>query len=223
MTAWQVFFSGSRPGRHRPCGWILAVFLFALAAACPAPTHAATKTSASEPVTQVYFIRGFLGIFSTGFDSMAKDLAKRGIVAETYGHLSTSAIRARIVSQYATTGKRKRRPIILVGHSFGGNAAFQVASQLNKDGIPVALVITVDPTRAGPLSENVKSYVNYFFPGNGLGAELKAKSGVPQSRIKNTDMRKRTDVAGAGDDHWTVTHNAAIQSEIMKAVKRAAR
>jgi phosphoribosylformylglycinamidine synthase I len=79
------------------------------------------------------------------------------------------------------------------------------------------------PTRGGPLSSNVGRYVNFFFSGNGLGSRLKSAPGVPQSRITNIDMGEREEVAGAGDDHWTVTHNAAIQSEILKLVKRAAR
>lgn len=193
-----------------------------LAASVAGPARAASKSAvASEPATQIYFIRGFLGIFSTGFDSMARDLAKARIGARVYGHLDGSAVRASIVRQFSQS--KKRKPVILVGHSFGGNAALQVAAQLKKDNIPVALVITVDPTRSGPLAANVKNYVNYYFPANGLGAQIKPASGVPQSRIRNIDMRKRIDVAGVGDDHWTVTHNAAIQSEILKAVKRAAR
>lgn len=200
--------------------WLLAVCFLALTG--PAPARAAsTASAATEPATQVYFIRGFLGVFSTGFDSMAKSLAKDKIKAEVYGHLSGSLVRAKIIKQYGQS--KRKKPIILVGHSFGGNAVFEVAAKLRKQNIPVALLISVDPTRAGPLSSNVKRYVNYFFPGNGLGSELKPGSGVPQSRIKNIDMRKRVDVAGAGDDHWTVTNNAALTREILKAVKRAVR
>jgi len=204
----------------RHAAWLLAVCLLALTGPAPAPA-ASTTSAATEPATQVYFIRGFLGIFSTGFDSMAKSLAKDKIKAEVYGHLSGSSVRAKIIKQYGQS--KRKKPIILVGHSFGGNAVFEVAAKLRKQNIPVALLISVDPTRAGPLSSNVKRYVNYFFPGNGLGSELKPGSGVPQSRIKNIDMRKRVDVAGAGDDHWTVTNNAALIREILKAVKRAVR
>ncbi|MCY0095380.1 thioesterase domain-containing protein [Hoeflea ulvae] len=196
---------------------LLVAGLLAVTAAAPARAASA----ASEAPTQVYFIRGFLGIFSTGFDQMAKSLAKDRIKAEVYGHLSGSSVRAKIIREYDRS--RRKRPIILVGHSFGGNAVFEVAAKLRKNNIPVALLISVDPTRAGPLSDNVKRYVNYFFPGNGLGSELKPQPGVPKSRIKNIDMRKRVDVAGAGDDHWTVTTNAALAREILKAVKRAAR
>jgi len=221
MMAFQVFATRHQIGSLRPAFWLLAAFMLVSSATGPLPVQAAAKTADAEPATQVYFIRGFLGIFSTGFDGMAKSLSKDKIHTEVFGHLSGSSVRTRIAKQHAQS--KKHKPIILVGHSFGGNAAFEVASGLRKDNIPVALVITVDPTRAGPLSTNVKRYVNYFFPGNGLGAQLKARSGVRQSRIKNIDMRKRIDVAGAGDGHWTVTNNAAIQSEILKAIKRAAR
>jgi len=222
MMAFQVFATRFHLVSLRPGFWLLAAFMLASTATGPLPAHAASKAAAAtEPATQVYFIRGFMGIFSSGFDSMAKSLAKGKIKAEVYGHLSGSSVRAKIARQYAQS--KKHKPIILVGHSFGGNAAFQIASGLRADNIPVALVITVDPTRAGPLASNVKRYVNYYFPGNGLGSELKAKSGVRQSRIKNINMQDRNDVAGVGDGHWTVTNNAAIQSEIMKAIKRAAR
>ena len=207
--------------RHTRSLWLLVAVLLAAILSSLVQAHAAGKTSASEPATQVYFIRGFMGIFSTGFDTMAKSLAKHKVQAKVYGHLSGSAVRARIAKQYAQS--KRHKPIILVGHSFGGNAAFEVASGLRKDNIPVELVITVDPTRAGPLSKNVKRYVNYYFSGNGLGSKLKPRSGVSGSRIKNIDMRKRDDVVGEGDDHWTVTNNDAIQSEILRAVRRAAR
>ena len=222
MTAFQGSPSGFRHSLIRTALWLVAVCFLAIPMLGPAPATAASNAKdAGDPPTQVYFIRGFLGIFSTGFDSMAKDLARDKIRAEVYGHLSGSSVRAKIVRQYAQS--KKRRPIVLVGHSFGGNAVLEVAANLRKDNIPVALVITVDPTRAGPLSDNVKKYVNYYFSANRLGSKLRPRSGVPQSRITNIDMRKRADVTGAGDDHWTVTHNAAIQAEIMKAVKRAAR
>ncbi|WP_052161040.1 thioesterase domain-containing protein [Hoeflea sp. BAL378] len=218
MTAFPI--SSLRLWRLSRAPGAAILLLLALILPVPSPATAAAKP-AGEPATQVYFIRGFLGVFSTGFDEMARTLARDRIRAEVYGHLSGATVRAKIVSQWRQS--KKPRPVVLVGHSFGGNAVFEIASLLAKDNIPVALVISVDPTRAGPLSANVKKYVNYYFPGNGLGSELKPRSGVAPSRISNIDMRKRADVAGAGDDHWTVTHNGALQAEILKAVKRAAR
>lgn len=199
--------------------WMLALLL---AGALPLAAQAASqKPGKSEPVTQVYLIRGFMGIFSTGLDRMAKDLAKIRIKAEVHGHLNGSGIRAKILRQRAQS-TRKRPKLVLVGHSFGGNAALAIAKQLRAEDIKVDLVVTVDPTRSGPVSDNVRRYVNYYFPGNGLGAKLNV-NGALNKRIKNIDMRKHVDVANAGDDHWTVTHNAAVQREILSAVKTALR
>lgn len=185
------------------------------------PVQAASKKPAAEPVTQVYFIRGFMGVFSTGFDKMAKDFEKSRVHAEVYSHLSTSAITAKIAREFSRSQKRRKK-LVLIGHSFGGNAAFAVASKLQQKNITVDLVITVDPTRSGPVSSNVRKYVNYYFPGNGLGTKLAAKS-VPAKRITNIDMRKRSDIAAEGDDHWTITNNAAITKEIIASIKRALR
>nr|WP_255561784.1 alpha/beta fold hydrolase [Pseudohoeflea sp. DP4N28-3] len=154
---------------------------------------------------------------------MAKELRTKGIEARVYSHLSAGAVRARIARQYKAANRRARKPIVLVGHSFGGNAALAVAHQLSRDNIPVKLVVTVDPTRGGPVANNVARYVNYYFDGGGLGASLKASARMPRSRVRNIDMRVRDDVVGAGDNHWSVTHNKVIQSEILKQVRRAAR
>jgi dienelactone hydrolase len=192
-------------------GGIAALVLAAVGATAPA--LAAPKAKA-DPVTHVYFIRGFLNVFSTGFDAMAAKLKARGVKASVFGHLSGSSVRAQILSDMKKTGK-KPKPIVIVGHSFGGNAAFEVARSLAKDNVPVDLVITVDPTRGGPISPNVKRYVNYYFPANGLGASIPASAG---KRARNIDLKARTDVAGVGDDHWTVTHNAALEKEILGAI-----
>ncbi|WP_420409660.1 hypothetical protein [Hoeflea sp.] len=216
----------ARVARTNPLHALLLACLLTLGVAAgaatvsPGPAFADSKKAADE-VTQVYFIRGFMGVFSTGFDKMAKDLEKSGINARVYGHMSGGAISSRIAKEFGQSGKRRKK-LVLIGHSFGGNAALSVAKRLRSKDITVDLVITVDPTRSGPVSSNVRQYVNYYFPGNGLGAKL-ASGPVPARRIKNIDMRKRADIAGEGDDHWTVTHNAAIRKEITNAIRRTVR
>lgn len=223
----SVFFrclaqgAGTRP-LHELFLACALVFSIAAGTATLTPNVAAAASKKSnDEVTQVYFIRGFLGVFSTGFDKMAKELKKSGIDAKVYGHMSGGAISSRIAKEFGQSGKRRKK-LVLVGHSFGGNAALAVANRLRSKDITVDLVITVDPTRSGPMSSNVRQYVNYYFPGNGLGAKL-ASGSVSAKRIKNIDMRKRVDIAGEGDDHWTVTHNAAISKEITSAIRRTVR
>lgn len=219
----RCFAQGARSFQMRAFFLAFALVLGVAAGAstvAPGPAHAASKKAGGE-ITQVYFIRGFMGVFSTGFDKLARELGKSGIDAEVYSHLSGGAIASKIATEFGQSGKRRNK-LVLIGHSFGGNAALAVANRLRSKDITVDLVITVDPTRSGPLSPNVRQYVNYYFPGNGLGAKL-ASGSVSAKRIKNVDMRKRVDIAGEGDDHWTVTHNAAIGKEITDAIRRTVR
>jgi len=198
-------------------GWILA-FALALLAALPAGAQTTVAPKAKvDPVTHVYFIRGFLNVFSTGLDDMSAQLAKAGVRSVVHGHLSGSAVRAQLLADAKKAGKRPN-PVVIVGHSFGANAALSVSSLLAADGIPVDLVITIDPTVNGPLTANVRRYVNYHFAGNNLGVPL--TSPALGKRITNIDMSKRKDIAGAGDDHWTVTANTALQKEILAAIRR---
>lgn len=203
------FLRAFGPSVLRAFGGVALVFALAFAA----PALAATKARKADPVTHVYFIRGFLNVFSTGFDAMSAKLEARGIKAAVYGHMAGSSVRAQILADIKKTG-RKPNPIVIVGHSFGGNAAFAVSKALAADGVAVDLVITVDPTNAGPISPNVKRYVNYYFPKNGLGAAIEAGG----KRVRNVDLKARADIAGVGDDHWTVTTNAAFEKEILSAI-----
>ena len=170
-----------------------------------------------QDATQVYLVRGFMGIFSTGLDDLEASLDARGVKAETYGHLSGPAIRDDIVRARKT---RPDLPVVLVGHSFGGNAVLQVAALLAQDGIRVALVITVDPTRDGPISSNVGRYINYYLSANAIGSELDADG--TGARVVNIDIRDRADIAGLATGHWTMTVNEKIKAEILRAVLQVA-
>ena len=198
-----------------PAGLLLA-FALALVVALPAWGQNTPKAKA-DPVTHVYFIRGFLNVFSKGLDDMSGQLAKNGIKSIVHGHMSGTSVRAQLLADRKKMGKRPN-PVVIIGHSFGANAALSVSSLLAADGIPVDLVITIDPTVGGPLTPNVRRYVNYHFAGNNLGVPLSSpKLG---KRISNIDLSKRKDIAGAGDDHWTVTSNKALQKEILAAIRR---
>lgn len=182
------------------------------------PQSANAQSAKGGPV-KVYMVRGFMGVFSTGLDELAATLQKKGIATEVYGHLSGGAIRAKIRKQH--TGKPKL-PLVLVGHSFGGNAALQVAALLEQDNIPVDLVVTIDPTKGGPLAGNVRRYVNYYISANVLGTKL-AGGGVKSSRVRNIDIRDRSEIIDSGTGHWTMTSDDVIQSEILSEILRAAR
>jgi len=96
----------------------LARALLVVAFVCSAPALAETR---------VYLLRGWFGVFSAGIDKMAEDLRAKGIQAEPIGHLEWKAAADKIASDRAAgaTG-----PLVLVGHSQGGNNVVDMAREL---------------------------------------------------------------------------------------------
>ena len=85
--------------------------------------------------TQVYLLRGWFGVFSTGMDAIAEALRAKGIKAEAIGHLEWKSTAAKIASDRAAGANG---PLVLVGHSQGGNNVIDMARELQKQSIPVA-------------------------------------------------------------------------------------
>ena len=66
--------------------------------------------------------------------------------------------------------RRDPQPIILIGHSMGGDAALAFAEMLNATDIPVNLLVTYDPSRvADDVPPNVERYINIFQSTNVIG------------------------------------------------------
>jgi thioesterase domain-containing protein len=61
------------------------------------------------------------------------------------------------------------RSIILAGHSLGGAAAVSAARQLGASGVPVALMILLDPVGAAGVPSNVRHVVNLYAGGRAAG------------------------------------------------------
>ena len=63
-----------------------------------------------------------------------------------------------------------RKPITIIGHSLGGDAAVLFAKRLDAAGIPVSLLVTYDPTRfAAKLPPNVERYINLYQSSSVMG------------------------------------------------------
>lgn len=139
-------------------GLLLAAFVMTglvVAGSLPAAAASGDKSSGKGIV---YLLRGGANIFSTGMDEIAHKLDDRGVDARSTGHASWPDVAREARERY----EKKRQPIVLVGHSFGANAAILVANDLAKHGIPVALVVTFDPTAALQAPANVRWLVNFY-------------------------------------------------------------
>ncbi len=140
---------------------VLALFaLLVWTAALGPPANAATPEpleAAANARAPIYIFRGGLDIFSTGMNTLAKDLTDKGIPAVAENFMQWKSALADIVKAY----KAQRYPIVIIGHSYGANTALLMAYELEKEKIPVALLVFYDLTDSGKAPANVKRILNF--------------------------------------------------------------
>jgi len=129
------------------------------------PPGAAQKVT--EPRGRAYLFRGVAGlIYSRGMDKLAERLNGAGITASVDTYLMWRSVADEAIRDY----RRDPAPITLIGHSMGGDSALDFAERLNTENIPVALLVTYDPSRiAGDVPPNVERYINLYQSSNFMG------------------------------------------------------
>ena len=178
----------------------LTALMLTPAAAQPGAVHEAP----SRP--HVYLLRGLMNIFSLGMDQLAAKIAQRGIAASVHSHAEADAIVAKIAAQYRGGD---RGPVILIGHSLGADAVMTMAQALNRDGVPVALVIPFDGTGSYVTPKNVACVLNltqrnYAYMRSGAGF-----------RGKLTNVNVSGD---SGIDHFTIDKSPRLQAQALNSV-----
>jgi fermentation-respiration switch protein FrsA (DUF1100 family) len=132
----------------------------------PPPARLPEKEIA-EPRGRAYLFRGVAGlIYSRGMDSLTDRIRHAGVAASVQTYLLWRAAADRAIHDY----RRDPAPIVLIGHSMGGDSALAFAQRLNSENIPVSLLVTYDPTRiADDVPPNVERYINIFQSSNIMG------------------------------------------------------
>jgi alpha-beta hydrolase superfamily lysophospholipase len=163
---------------------------------------------AARADTEVYLLRGWFNVFSTGMDSIAEQLRSKGIRAEAMSHLAWKSTVDKIV-QERESGQSSR--LVLIGHSQGANNAIDMARELDKRGVPVDLIITLVPWLQNPVPANVVRAVNYY-QAPGWGSPLTAEPGF-RGEIDNRN------IAGDwGTLHITIDKTPKIQEAVIAEV-----
>jgi pimeloyl-ACP methyl ester carboxylesterase len=163
----------------------------------------------------VYLFRGIFDVYSFGMDDLANKLRARGIEASVYSHTNWQAVSESIVARH---GIGRGDPIVLIGHSLGGGAAIALAVSLGRAGIPVDLVVPVDPVGPPPVTANVRQVVNYYQSNNGFGQPVGTTADF-RGRLMNADVESnRRDLRGAGLTHTTIDKSPSIHAEIIRQV-----
>jgi hypothetical protein len=133
----------------------LVVFL-ALAQTGRAQSAPATIVRPMPPVMVIGFVGGFIRHDNVAHSEV--QLAARlrqayplGVQVETFESYRKGRARNRILDLLdanrdgtLTSGEKQQARIIIYGHSWGGSEAINLARKLEKDGIPVLLIVQVD-------------------------------------------------------------------------------
>jgi LysM repeat protein len=154
---------GGAAGRTAPTP---AVAVASAADIVPPPARPSEREIA-EPRGRAYLFRGVAGlIYSRGMDSLADRIRHAGVATSVQTYLLWRAAVDQAIQDY----RRDPAPIVLIGHSMGGDSALAFAQRLNNENIPVSLLVTYDPTRiADDVPPNVERYINIFQSSNIMG------------------------------------------------------
>jgi thioesterase domain-containing protein len=206
---------------HRVAPFALVSAL--LLAALPAETMANPQTSkpaAAKPGkaaptkvttdTRVYLLRGLLNVFSLGMDALQERLSLMGFDAEVDNHNGWLTIANKIVDDRK---KGHNGAVVLIGHSLGADVLFQLTERLEKDNVPVRLVVFFDPTISHDISRNVEHALN-LYQLNGFGRKVTAPKGY-KGELVNMDLSGDASIGHGSIDKSEKLHDLVI-AKIMK-------
>ena len=182
-------------------------------------TTKTVKVSKSQPYHgEVHTMLGGLGLFSTGMRTLSGTVVEEcNIPAPSDMWYNAGDVTRSIVAYYQK--HKQHRPIILVGHSLGANEQIKVARNLDKLGISVDLLVTVDAVSQTIVPPNVKHAMNFYKPGFvPMFSGLKLRDVNPeQTHIDNINVTK---IKGIQVNHFTIDKDPVVQAMIMDEVKK---
>jgi len=181
-------------------------------AALPVAPSATSKTAA--PVVagdfthgRVIVLRGLANVFSRGMDKLAKDFKALGIPVLLSNHSRWQMIAADLIKEYKANPK-ETAPIILIGHSLGGDASIVMSNWLAQNGVPVRFVVIFDAVaQTHPIIGGVQEVLNFYKP-KGYGQEVKAAASF-RGEIRNVDLTDRKDI-----NHVNIDEDPVLQAEV---------
>jgi pimeloyl-ACP methyl ester carboxylesterase len=110
-----------------------------------------------RPRVHLYVLLGFANN-SPGLSEFGSRMESQGIPTTVASYSDASSLAQQAVELYKGGALRS---ILIVGHSYGGRAAAEMASLLGESGVPVRLMVTFDPTGGVRVPRNVRRAVNF--------------------------------------------------------------
>ena len=182
-----------------------AALLVALSVVDVSPASAATAVH-----KKVYLLRGLTNVLSPGIDQLNEELHRRNVDVTIANHAFSDSL-----ASEAIEGCKSGRfgSIVLVGHSLGASAAASMAEQLQRAGLHVALIVTIDPVTKIVVPSNVHLLRNYFLS-SGVGTVVE-RSGQFHGTLQNVDMGK------SEYGHVSLTTAPVVQNQALRDILTA--
>jgi pimeloyl-ACP methyl ester carboxylesterase len=168
---------------------------------------AAHAQTAGQP--RVYMFLGLGNVFSTGIDVLAEKLTRRNIWARAANHVSAASFADDAIRAY----RAKPGPVVLIGHSLGGDATVEVADKLKAAGVPVALLISYGPANSQSVPSNVARAINYYQSNSAWNATFRPGPGFKGS-LRNIDLAKDPAI-----DHLTIEKDDRLHATAIAAIQ----
>jgi pimeloyl-ACP methyl ester carboxylesterase len=171
----------------------------------------------------VYLLRGFIGIFSTGIDQLGEQINQQGVHAMVFQDDQWSSLAKTIKQNYANHPIAE--PIILIGHSYGADDVLRIARKLDDANIKIALLITLDPVTPPKVPKNI-SFCYNLYQSNGVfdtmpwlrGIPLTPEKNIPGQLVNANIRTDRTDLLEPGLDHFNIEKKQKIHQEVIAKV-----
>lgn len=164
---------------------------------------------------EVYLLRGLANVFSTGLDDLNGKFRRRGINSRVDNHAVWQSWADDIIAR--NQRGQVSYPVVIMGHSLGGNASVQMARYLGDRGVKVSYVAAFDPTVTTEPGPNVDEVDNFYIPNQPDGKATNVVIEGPgfSGKIANIDMRPM-----AGVDHFNVEKQDQLHVRVMSKAMR---
>ncbi|HQY89724.1 MAG TPA: hypothetical protein PK402_13810 [Tepidisphaeraceae bacterium] len=204
-------------------GFIALLGVVGCSSMTPGKMSSIQPVTTNERVGSVFLLRGWIGVFSTGIDKLGVEMNKQGVHAEVFQESQTIALANAIAERYRNMPQHE--PIVLIGHSYGADRVVEIARRLQKSGVVVDLIITLDPVTPGKVPSNVKLAYN-LYQSNGTFDSLPWLRGIPLTAdepgprmLKNMNIRiDRPELLEPGLDHFNIEKKKKIHDDVIAQV-----
>jgi hypothetical protein len=192
---------------------VLACLCFTLLAVLPFGAAGAQSQlrSASAPHEKVFLLRGFTNVLSPGIDQLAEELKEKNIDTEVANHLFAPMLASEAIGDCKSG---RVGTVVLVGHSFGATGALMMAERMEKVGLHVALIVTLDPVIKGTVPANVHRLENFYLS-NGIGTTMQPGENF-HGEVDNVDLKSNPELG-----HVSVTTLPSMQRQVIHDVLTA--